>query len=131
LDGGSDVKVRVCVEGWVLTVQPRWLPSTSSVARKLISEMPWVEDVAVRKVYPGTIEVNLKERKAFGIWQHGSTICRSSKRAAAVIAPLRDNKFSELPLFVGRDAETTAAALRALFAVAGNQLPGRTHAGSR
>ena len=40
-------------------------------ARKLIAKLPWVEDVEVRKVYPDTIEVKLKERKAFGIWQHG------------------------------------------------------------
>ncbi|KQY27042.1 cell division protein FtsQ/DivIB [Rhizobium sp. Root482] len=78
------------------------------IARKLISEMPWVEDVAVRKVYPGTIEVTLKERKAFGIWQHGSDLSLIEE-SGSVIAPLRDNKFSELPLFVGRDAETAAA----------------------
>ncbi|WEZ85151.1 cell division protein FtsQ/DivIB [Rhizobium sp. 32-5/1] len=77
-------------------------------ARKLISEMPWVEDVAVRKVYPGTIEVNLTERKAFAIWQHGSDLSLIEK-SGSVIAPLRDNKFSSLPLFVGRDAETAAA----------------------
>jgi cell division protein FtsQ len=84
------------------------------MARKLISEMPWVEDVAVRKVYPGTIEVNLKERKAFGIWQHGSDLSLI-EASGSVIAPLRDNKFSELPLFVGRDAETTAAGFYARF----------------
>ncbi|HTO31848.1 MAG TPA: cell division protein FtsQ/DivIB [Pararhizobium sp.] len=84
------------------------------VARKLISEMPWVETVAVRKVYPGTIEVTLKERKAFGIWQHGSDLSLI-EASGSVIAPLRDNKFSELPLFVGRDAETSAAEFYARF----------------
>lgn len=77
-------------------------------ARKLIGEMPWVEDVSVRKVYPGTIEVALKERVAFGIWQHGSDLSLIEK-SGSVIAPLRDNKLSSLPLFVGRDAETAAA----------------------
>ena len=77
-------------------------------ARKLISEMPWVEDVAVRKIYPGTIEVNLTERKAFGIWQHGTDLSLI-EASGSVIAPLLDNKFSSLPLFVGRDAETAAA----------------------
>ncbi|KQS97888.1 MULTISPECIES: cell division protein FtsQ/DivIB [unclassified Rhizobium] len=84
------------------------------VARKLISEMPWVQDVAVRKVYPGTIEVTLKERRAFGIWQHGSDLSLIEE-SGSVIAPLRDNKFSELPLFVGRDAETSAAEFYAGF----------------
>lgn len=86
-----------------------------NIARKLISEMPWVEDVAVRKVYPGTIEVNLKERKAFGIWQHGSDLSLI-EASGSVIAPLRDNKFADLPLFVGRDAETAAAEFYERFA---------------
>lgn len=77
-------------------------------ARKLIAEMPWVQGVTVRKIYPGTIEVSLTERKAFGIWQHGSDLSLI-ERSGSVIAPLRDNKFAALPLFVGRDAETAAA----------------------
>ncbi|SER53992.1 cell division protein FtsQ [Rhizobium sp. NFR03] len=84
-------------------------------ARQAIAKMPWVEEVTVRKVYPGTIEVNLKERKAFGIWQHGSDLSLIEK-SGSVIAPLRDNKFAELPLFVGRDAETAAAGFYARFA---------------
>lgn len=78
-------------------------------ARRLIGELPWVETVTVRKIYPGTIEVVLKEREAFGIWQHGSDLSLI-ERSGSVIAPLRDNKFASLPLFVGRDAETAAAA---------------------
>lgn len=76
-------------------------------ARRLIGELPWVEQVAVRKVYPSTIEVLLKERQAFGIWQHGSDLSLI-EQTGSVIAPLRDNKFAALPLFVGRDAETAA-----------------------
>jgi cell division protein FtsQ len=77
-------------------------------ARKRLTELPWVEDVSVRKVYPGTIEIALKEREAFAIWQHGTDLSLIEKNGS-VIAPLRDNKFSSLPLFVGRDAETAAA----------------------
>ena len=77
-------------------------------ARQKLSELPWVEDVSVRKVYPGTIEIALKEREAFAIWQHGTDLSLIEKNGS-VIAPLRDNKFSSLPLFVGRDAETAAA----------------------
>ncbi|MDX3925078.1 MAG: cell division protein FtsQ/DivIB [Shinella sp.] len=77
-------------------------------ARKQLAVLPWVEDVSVRKVYPGTIEIHLREREAFAIWQHGSDLSLI-ERNGSVIAPLRDNKFSTLPLFVGRDAETAAA----------------------
>jgi len=78
-------------------------------ARKKLSELPWVEYAEVRKVYPNTIEVTLRERKAFGIWQHGDELSLI-ERNGAIIGPLRDGKFASLPLFVGRDAETRAAA---------------------
>jgi cell division protein FtsQ len=83
-------------------------------ARRKLSELPWVEHVSVRKVYPGTIEVALKERSAFGIWQHGNDLSLIEKNGS-VIAPLRDSKFSTLPLFVGRDAEVAAADVEKQF----------------
>lgn len=83
-------------------------------ARKALSELPWVESVEVRKIYPGTVEVMLKERQAYAIWQHGSDLSLI-ERSGSVIAPLRDNKFASLPLFVGRDAETAAAAIEDEF----------------
>jgi cell division protein FtsQ len=84
-------------------------------ARQKISMLPWVEDVEVRKVYPKTVEVKLKEKSAYGIWQHGSDLSLIEKNGT-VIAPLRDNKFAALPLFVGRDAETAAASVTEEFA---------------
>jgi len=77
-------------------------------ARRKLTGLPWVEYAEVRKIYPKTIEVILKERQAFGIWQHGSELSLIEKNGS-VIAPLRDNKFASLPLFVGPDAETAAA----------------------
>lgn len=77
-------------------------------ARRKLSELPWVRYAEVRKVYPRTIEVMLKEREAFGIWQHGSELSLI-ERNGSIIAPLRDSKFASLPLFVGRGAELAAA----------------------
>lgn len=77
-------------------------------ARRKLVELPWVESAEVRKIYPETIAVTLKERKAFAIWQHGSELSLIEQNGS-VIAPLRDNKFASLPLFVGRDAEKAAA----------------------
>ena len=84
-------------------------------ARQKIARLPWVENVEVRKVYPKTIEVKLSERAAYAIWQHGQELSLIEK-SGSVIAPLRDNKFSALPLVVGRDAETAAASIEDAFA---------------
>ncbi len=77
-------------------------------ARRKLSELPWVRYAEVRKIYPRTIEVMLKEREAFGVWQHGSELSLI-ERNGSIIAPLRDSKFASLPLFVGRGAEAAAA----------------------
>jgi len=87
----------------------------ADAARQKISNLPWVQNVEVRKVYPRTVVVKLKERKAYAIWQHGSELSLIQKDGS-VIAPLRDNKFAKLPLFVGRDAETAAASIDDQFA---------------
>jgi cell division protein FtsQ len=84
-------------------------------ARQKIATLPWVESVEVRKVYPKAVEVKLTEKTAYGIWQHGAELSLIEKNGT-VIAPLRDNKFASLPLFVGRDAETAAASIEAEFA---------------
>nr|WP_188112556.1 cell division protein FtsQ/DivIB [Rhizobium tropici] len=87
----------------------------ADAARLKIANLPWVENVEVRKVYPRAVEVKLTERKAYAIWQHGSELSLIQKDGS-VIAPLRDNKFAKLPLFVGRDAETAAASVEDEFA---------------
>lgn len=81
---------------------------SAAAARARLVALPWVEDAEVRKVYPDTVEIKLSERTAFGIWQHGDELSLIEKDGK-VIAPLRDNKFASLPLFVGDDAEEEAA----------------------
>ena len=82
--------------------------------RNALKTLPWVKDAEVRKVYPDTIEIKLIERTAFGIWQHGNELSLIEK-SGSVIAPLRDNKFAYLPLFVGLNAETGAEEIMADF----------------
>lgn len=75
--------------------------------RDALKTLPWILDAEVRKVYPDTIEIKLKEKVAFGIWQHGQELSLI-ERDGKPIASLRDNKFAHLPLFVGMDAGTGA-----------------------
>jgi cell division protein FtsQ len=84
-------------------------------ARRRVAALPWVASVDIRKVYPKTILLNITERKPFGIWQHGNDLSLIEEDGN-IIAPLRDNKFASLPLFVGRDADTDAKDVMAEFA---------------
>ncbi len=78
-------------------------------ARAALMQLPWVADAEVRKVYPDAVDVKLKERKAFAIWQHGQDLSLI-ERDGSVIAPfVQGSKFSGLPLYVGLGAEAAAA----------------------
>lgn len=78
-----------------------------AATRDALKSLPWILDAEVRKIYPDTVEIKLKEKVAFGIWQHGSEL-HLIERDGKPIATLRDNKFAHLPLFVGKDAGTGA-----------------------
>lgn len=71
-------------------------------ARDRIASLPWVEEVAVRKVYPHTIEVHVEERQAFALWQSGGKLS-VIERSGRVIAPYSGGKQALLPLFVSAD----------------------------
>lgn len=75
--------------------------------RDELKTLPWILDAEVRKIYPDTVEIKLKEKTAFGIWQHGNEL-ELIEQDGKPIAKLRDNKFAYLPLFVGKDAGTGA-----------------------
>lgn len=72
-------------------------------ARKMIAELPWVETAEVRKVYPGTLLISLKEREAFAVWQHEKELALIDA-AGDVIVPFRPGHFDALPLVVGEGA---------------------------
>ena len=79
----------------------------AAATREALKGLPWILDAEVRKIYPDTVEIKLREKVAFGIWQYGQELSLI-ERDGKPIAPLRDNKFAHLPLFVGKDAGTGA-----------------------
>lgn len=87
----------------------------AEAARQRVTELPWVEVAAVRKVYPDALEVQVEERQPFAIWQHGSelSIIEASGR---VIAPYRGGRHAALPLVIGEGADTGAEAFVAKVA---------------
>lgn len=77
-------------------------------ARKALRGLPWVEDVAVRKVYPGKVEVDITERHAYAIWQTGKTLSLIEKDGR-VIGAYAGAGFNDLPLVVWPGAAGQAA----------------------
>jgi len=98
-----DIFDRVGLDGWTSLVG-----FDVQEARARIESLPWVESVAVRKVYPSTLEVKVVERTPFAIWQQGSVLSLI-EADGRVIAPLSGSRHAALPLVVGRGADTPAA----------------------
>lgn len=83
-------------------------------ARGRIAEIPWVTDVAVRKQYPSTLIVSLKERKPYALWQDDGRI-KVVDESGAVMADVIDERHAHLPLVVGAGANTRAEEAIALI----------------
>ncbi|MBV5263266.1 cell division protein FtsQ/DivIB [Pinisolibacter sp. B13] len=77
-------------------------------ARSRIAEIPWIADVAVKKLYPNRIVVNLTERRPFALWQDEGKV-RVVDRTGAVMSDVLETRNAGLPLIVGQGANTRVA----------------------
>jgi cell division protein FtsQ len=86
-------------------------------ARQRIESLSWVEHVAVERRLPGTIYVDLTERRPFAIWQYQGKF-QLIDRGGEVVTNEDVAAFADLPLVVGLGAPSHAAdMLTALGAV--------------
>lgn len=116
----------VVIEGRSLTPEPmlhaalgvskgdKLLGFSLEAARARIERLTWVQHAAVERRLPGTIVVQITERRPFAVWQTGGKFVLID-RAGQVVAdqdPVKDAAaFAVLPLVVGPGAPEYAAAL--------------------
>ncbi|TPQ38142.1 cell division protein FtsQ [Bradyrhizobium guangdongense] len=83
--------------------------------RDRLKANPWIADATVLKLYPGQLQIDITERTAFALWQ---TAGRLSVIAddGAVLEPYVSRRFLNLPLVVGKGADTRARDFLALLA---------------
>jgi cell division protein FtsQ len=78
--------------------------------RARIEMIPWVEHATVERRLPGTVIVNLQERRPFAMWQNQGKFVLVD-RAGQVVANQDVAQFRRLPLIVGLGAPAAAAGL--------------------
>jgi cell division protein FtsQ len=100
-----DVLGALGLDGWTSQIG-----FSAEAAREKVLALPWVEAASVHKIYPGTVEIAIKEKTPYAIWQHGSELTLIQKDGG-VIAPFSGGKFASLPLVVGIGAATGAAGI--------------------
>ncbi len=83
-------------------------------ARARVVKLPWVEQVAIRKLFPGTLEVSIVEKKPFAVWQRDEKL-NIIEGNGAVISRIEPDSLSVrhamLPQIIGEGAEKRAARL--------------------
>ena len=116
----------VRIEGRILTPEPllrtalgvavgdRLLGFSLEAARARIEALTWVQHATVERHLPGTVVVQLTERRPFAVWQNSGRFVLID-RGGQVVAeqdPVKDAAaFTVLPLVVGAGAPENAAAL--------------------
>jgi cell division protein FtsQ len=68
---------------------------------------PWIADAAVLKLYPDRLRIEIKERKAFALWQKEGRVYLIASDGA-VLETFVPQRFASLPLVVGDGAEHEA-----------------------
>jgi cell division protein FtsQ len=76
-------------------------------ARDKLKTNPWISDATVLKLYPGALQISVKERGAFALWQKDGRVAVIASDGT-VLEPFVANRFTRLPLVVGQGAETQA-----------------------
>jgi cell division protein FtsQ len=79
-------------------------------ARQRIATLSWVESAAVERRLPGTVVVNLVERRPYAIWQNQGKFVLID-REGKVVANEDVAAFGDLPLVVGVGAPEAATTL--------------------
>lgn len=78
--------------------------------RANIERIPWVEHATIERRLPGTVVINLQERRPFAIWQNQGAFVLVD-RAGQVVANQNVAQFRHLPWIVGQGAPAAAAVL--------------------
>jgi cell division protein FtsQ len=86
----------------------------AAVARARLKTNPWIVEASVAKLYPGRLQIEVTERKAFALWQKDRKISVISADGI-VLEHYLTSQFASLPLVVGVGAERKARDLLALI----------------
>jgi cell division protein FtsQ len=82
--------------------------------RERLEANPWIANSTVLKLYPGELQIGIKEREAFALWQKDGQVSVIADDGT-VLEPYVALRLIRLPLVVGRGAETRAKEFLALL----------------
>ena len=105
------------------------LPYLDAVGiRERLLLVPLIKDAEVRKLYPDHLSISIVERQPYALWQKGGQIAIVSADGMP-IDTMHDDKYVDLPLIVGENANARLGEYTRIVAAAGD-LSSRIRAGA-
>jgi cell division protein FtsQ len=83
-------------------------------ARDRLKTNPWIADVTLLKLYPDRLQIVIKEREAFALWQQAGRVSVIARDGTA-LEPYVNPRLIRLPLVVGVGAAPRAQEILALL----------------
>ena len=114
LAGGTEVSREQILSAAGVTGRSSLLFLDAEAARARLKENPWVKEATILKLYPDQLRIDVTERQAFALWQKDGRVAVIAADGI-VVQPFVDPRFANLPLIVGRGAESSAAEFLALL----------------
>jgi cell division protein FtsQ len=84
------------------------------VARNRLKTNPWIADATMLKLHPDRLQIGIREREAYALWQQGGRVSVIAEDGT-VLEPYVDPRLLRLPLVVGRGAAGRAKPFLALL----------------
>ena len=82
----------------------------AAVARRILENLDWIETAKVQRRFPNQLDIAVREREPFAIWQRGQAYYVIDKTGAAM-SGLAAAQLVKLPLVSGEGANVVAAEL--------------------
>jgi cell division protein FtsQ len=79
----------------------------ADAARARLMANPWIADAAVLKLYPDRLQITIRERHAFALWQKNGHV-QVIAADGTVLEPYVERRYIKLPLVVGKSAQHQA-----------------------
>jgi cell division protein FtsQ len=76
-------------------------------ARDRLKTNPWIAEATVLKLYPDRLQIGIKEREPFALWQQGGQVSVIAEDGT-VLEPYSGSRLNRLPLVVGLGAAVRA-----------------------
>ena len=119
LDGRAETAQREIARMLGIKIGTPMLYVDVGEARARLEALPWVKSAEVRRVWPDRISVHIVERRPVALWQNeGDVVVVDSD--GHPIAGEDVARFAELPLVVGKGAESAVGSLLELIATQPN-----------